>query len=182
MIFRRTDIDGLVVIDLDRHTDKRGFFARTYCVEEFEQHGLNTSWTQCNLSHSHRRGTVRGIHYQALPEPDIKLIRVTRGQLFAVAVDLRPTSRNFGHNLCCTLSETNGTMLYVPAGCGFGFQTLADDTEVFYQISVPYRPKLARGVRWNDPALAIPWPLAPTCISGRDENLPGLLDAGPVTA
>lgn len=180
MKFRKTDIDGLLFVDLDRHEDERGFFARTYCAGEFKSQNLNTCWAQCNLSHSIRMGTLRGLHYQASPEPEHKLILVTRGRIFGAVVDLRLPGEGFGSRLCFTLSDVDGTMLYVPAGCGFGFQTLIDETDVFYQMSTYYRPELARGVRWDDPALAIPWPLSPTCMSARDEELPRLRDNAPV--
>lgn len=174
MIFRETHIDGVFAIDLERHEDERGFFARTYCIEEFGLQGLNTNWVQCNVSHSDRKGTLRGIHYQAEPEPDAKLVRVTRGSIFAVAVDLRPDQPGFGRYFSGVFSETEGTMLYVPAGCGLGYQTMAGGTDLFYQMSVRYRPELARGVRWDDPALGIRWPLPPVCMSARDANLPRL--------
>lgn len=182
MIFQPTDIEGAFAVGLDRHEDERGFFARTYCADEFAQRGLNTRWPQCNLSHSDRRGTLRGIHYQAPPEPEIKLIRVTRGSAFGVIVDLRADSRGFGRHYCRMFGEADGCMLYVPAGCGFGFQTLADGTELFYQMSARYRSALARGVRWNDPALAISWPLEPSCMSARDASLPTLAEAIPAPA
>jgi dTDP-4-dehydrorhamnose 3,5-epimerase len=181
MIFRDADIDGVFAIELERHEDERGFFARTYCAEEFARQGLNTDWPQCNLSHSDRRGTLRGIHYQAPPAPETKLIRVTRGRIFGVVVDLRPDRRSFGRHFSHTFGEADGTMIYVPPGCGFGFQTLADGTDLFYQMSTSYRPELARGVRWNDPALAISWPLPPSCMSARDANLPALADVAPAT-
>lgn len=176
MIFRETHIEGVFAIDIERDEDERGFFARTYCVEEFALHGLNTDWLQCNVSHSDRKGTLRGIHYQAEPEPDAKLVRVTRGAMFAAVVDLRPGRRSFGRHFSGVFSETDGTMLYVPAGCGLGYQTVADETDLFYQMSVCYRPELARGVRWNDPALGIRWPMPPVCVSARDADLPGLHD------
>jgi dTDP-4-dehydrorhamnose 3,5-epimerase len=182
MIFRGTDIDGVFVIDLERHEDERGFFARTYCAEEFGRHGLNTCWVQCNLSHSDRKGTLRGIHFQADPEPDARLVRVTRGSIFGVVVDVRRDGGTFGRTLSRTLSEADGTMLYVPAGCGFGFQSMADGTELFYQMSACYRPALARGIRWNDPALGIEWPFPPACLSARDAALPGLRQIEPAVA
>ncbi|MPY68672.1 MAG: dTDP-4-dehydrorhamnose 3,5-epimerase [Alphaproteobacteria bacterium] len=179
MIFQATEIDGAFIVGLERHEDERGFFARTYCAEEFGQRGLNTRWPQCNLSHSDRTGTLRGIHYQAPPEPDAKLVRVTRGRIFGVVVELRPDRPAFGRSLCRTMSEHDGAMFYIPAGCGFGFQTLADGTELFYQMSVSYRPELARGVRWDDPDLGIEWPLAPSCVSARDAAFPRLRDIAP---
>ncbi len=181
MIFRETDIAGMFLVELEPHKDDRGFFARTYCAEEFERHGLNTRWVQCNLSHSDHTGTLRGIHYQAPPESEIKLVRVARGQIFAVIVDLRP-GKGFGRHITRTLADTDGTMLYIPAGCGFGFQTLADDSQLFYQMSAPFRPDLARGVRWDDPALRIRWPFPPRHLSARDTDLPSLRDAAPVPA
>ena len=165
MIFQSTDIQGVTMIGLECRADERGFFARTYCAEEFGRHGLNTAWVQCNMSHSAREGTLRGIHYQAPPDPDTKLVRVTRGSIFGVVVDLRADRRSFGRVFCRTLDAADGTMLYVPAGCGLGFQTLADETDLSYQMSTYYQPALACGVRWNDPTLAIPGPLRPTCIS-----------------
>lgn len=176
MIFRKTELDGVFAIDPERLEDERGFFARTYCAEEFGHKGLNTCWVQCNMSHSVRRGTLRGIHYQAAPEPDAKLVWVMRGRIFGVVVDLRPDRRSFGRHVCRTLSREDGTMLYVPTGCGFGFQTMVDGTDLFYQMSAYYRPSLARGVRWDDPVLGIQWPLPPACISERDANLPGFRD------
>ena len=174
MMFHDADIDGVIVIELQRHEDERGYFVRTYCEEEFERRGLNTRWVQCNLSHSARKGTLRGIHYQAWPESEIKLIRVVRGGMFGVAVDLRPGSSSFGRHFSRTFDAAEGAMIYVPAGCGFGFETLSDQTELYYQMSEFYRPALAGGVRWDDPALAIPWPLQPTCLSARDASLPFL--------
>lgn len=176
MIFRRMSIEGLYVIELERHQDRRGFFARTFCEDEFREHGLNTYWPQCNMSHSNLQGTVRGIHYQSEPEPDAKLIRVTRGRIFCAAVDLRLDGGNFGRRLIWNLDSEDGVMLYVPAGCGFGFQTLSDDTEISYQMSVRYRPNLTRGVRWNDPDLDICWPLVPTSISEADATWPLMAD------
>lgn len=176
MIFRRMSIEGLYVVELDRHEDRRGFFARTYCEDEFHDHGLNTHWPQCNMSHSIRKGTIRGIHYQSDPLADAKLIRVTRGRVFCAAVDLRLDGGNFGRRLIWNLDSDDGAMLYIPAGCGFGFQTLADDTELHYQMSVRYRAELARGVRWNDPDLDICWPLPPTSLSDADAAWPLVAD------
>jgi dTDP-4-dehydrorhamnose 3,5-epimerase len=129
-----------------------------------------------------RRGTLRGIHYQALPEPETRLVRATRGSAFAVVVDLRAGLRSFGRHFSCMLTESGGTMLYVPQGCGLGYQTMTDGTELFYQMSSRYRPALARGVRWNDPALAISWPLPPVCMSARDARLPTLRELEPALA
>lgn len=181
MIFKETGIEGLLTVELERHGDERGFFARTYCEEEFARRGLNTRWVQCNLSHSDLRGTVRGIHFQAPPEPDAKLVRVAMGRIYAVVVDLRPGHERFGRRWCHVMSAREGAMLYIPGGCGFGFQTLADGTELDYQMSAFYRPELARGVLWNDPALGIRWPLPVSRISARDAALPTLREVTPLT-
>lgn len=178
MIFEPTSIDGLLAIELKPQHDERGFFARTYCEEEFRRRGLITRWVQCNLSHSDRRGTVRGIHYQAAPEPDGKLIRVARGSVFGAAVDLR-REKNFGRTWSGVVSAEACTMVYVPVGCAFGFQTLADDTDVLYQMSAFYRPELARGIRWDDSDLGFDWPLPVSAISPRDRNLPRLRELNP---
>lgn len=182
MIFRDTDLPGVHVVELEPHLDERGFFARTFCAEEFSRQGLNTCWPQCNLSHSNLAGTLRGLHYQAEPEPDAKLIRVVRGGIFAAVADIRPGSPTCGRTFHRNFSDCDPGMLYVPAGCAVGFQTLADDTELFYQMSVSFRPDLARGIRWDDPSLDIPWPRRPTVISARDRGLPLLGDVLPVRA
>lgn len=181
MIFHRLSIDGLYLIELEPHVDDRGFFARTFCEEEFSAQGLNTLWPQCNLSHSNRRGTLRGIHFQMPPRPDAKLVRVGSGAIFTVVADLRDGS-GFGQRLCSTLSAEDGAMLYIPAGCAFGFQTLKDGTEIDYQISVAYRSDLSAGVRWDDPDLAVSWPLEVSAISDRDAHLPLLRDIAAVSA
>ncbi len=180
MIFHRLDIAGLFMVELEPHLDERGFFARTFCDEEFGARDLVTHWPQCNLSHSKRRGTLRGLHFQLPPEPDTRLVRVARGAIFAAVADLR--ADGFGRALCCTLSAADGSMLYIPGGCAFGFQTLRDGTEVAYQMSASYRPALAAGVRWDDPDLGISWPLAVTRLSERDCNLPLLRELEPLAA
>lgn len=182
MKFGTTNIVGLMTIALDPRRDERGFFMRTYCADEFEAHGLNTRWVQCNLSYSDRRGTVRGLHFQAPPAPEFKLIRIGTGAVFGAAVDLRPDRGGFGRCWAGELSAADGVMIYVPAGCAFGFQTLADHTEVNYQMSDFFQPELARGVRWNDPELGIAWPLEVTEMSDRDKVLPTLRELAPVYA
>ncbi len=174
MIFHGTGIEGLILIEPERMDDERGYFARTFCEQVFAARGLNTRWVQCSTSFNRRRGTVRGLHYQAPPESEIKLIRCTRGAVYDVIADLRPCSPHFGRTYAVEMSADNGLMLYVPAGCAHGFQTLVDDSELFYQISAFYQPEKARGVRWDDPRLAIPWPLEVTAISARDRALPSL--------
>jgi dTDP-4-dehydrorhamnose 3,5-epimerase len=164
-----TSIPGVFLIEPERHSDERGYFARIWCREEFFQAGLNAEWVQCNVSFNHRRGTLRGLHYQAAPHQEIKLVRCTRGAVFDVVVDLRPGSRTYRQSTSIELSAANGRALYIPEGCAHGFQTLADNTEVFYQMGAPFEAGAGRGVRWNDPAFAISWPMKPTVMSERDQ-------------
>jgi dTDP-4-dehydrorhamnose 3,5-epimerase len=168
-------LPGAFVVELERHEDERGYFARTFCREEFERAGLNSAVEQCSTSFNRRRGTLRGMHFQLAPAAEHKLVRCTRGRIHDVIVDLRPDSPTAYQWLGVELSEENGRALYVPAGFAHGFQTLVRDTEVFYQISEPYRPHLARGIRWDDPTLGIRWPLPNPILSARDRDLP-LLD------
>ena len=177
MRFTGTALPGMYVVDCEPAIDERGLFARTYCAEEFSTHGLVTGWPQCNTSLSRRSGTVRGLHYQAEPHGETKLIRCTHGAAFDVAVDIRPDSPTFRHWTAVELSADNRRMAYIPAGFAHGFQTLADDTELFYQMSAPYRAESARGIRWDDPDVAIAWPLAVTAVSERDRALPLLREA-----
>jgi len=172
--FRRTSLDGVWAIELELLQDDRGFFARTSCEVEFAQHGLNTRWPQCSLTYTARRGTLRGLHYQADPKPEAKLIRCTCGAIYDVVVDIRATSPTYRRWEAFELSSTNHRQLYVPGGFAHGFQTLDNDCEVFYQISEFYVPELARGVRWNDPGLGISWPIADPTLSARDRALPEL--------
>jgi len=174
MIFLETKIDGVWVIDLEPTADERGWFARTHCAEIFASRGLVSSFAQCSASYNHRRGTLRGLHYQTPPAEEAKLVRCVRGAIFDVVVDLRPKSPTFGQWVSEDLTAENRRALLVPEGCAHGFQTLADDTELFYQISVPYAPAFAKGVRWDDPDLAITWPIDNPIMSERDRNLPGL--------
>ena len=172
MIFTETGIEGVWVVEPERHEDERGFFARTWDPEEFAANGLNPRIAQCSISFNASRGTLRGLHYQAAPTEEAKLVRCIAGALFDVALDLRthsPTARSwFG----TTLSAENRRALYVPEGCAHGFLTLADATEVHYQISAPHTPDAARGVRWDDPAFAIEWPGDVVVISERDRTYP----------
>ena len=172
MIFRETSLPGVWVIEPERLGDERGFFARTWCRREFEARGLNPDVVQCNVSWNARRGSVRGLHYQAPPHAEAKLVRCTRGAIWDVAVDLRRASATFKRWTAVELTADNRLALYVPEGCAHGFQTLADDTEVFYQMSAFHQLSAERGVRWDDPALAIPWPIATITLSGRDRALP----------
>jgi dTDP-4-dehydrorhamnose 3,5-epimerase len=172
MIFNPTELPGAYIVDIEPHQDDRGFFARTWCQREFEQHGLKPNLAQCSISFNKRKGTLRGMHYQAAPHAEAKLIRCTAGAIFDVIIDLRPESPTFTRHIAVVLSAENHRMLYVPEGCAHGFQTLADNTEVFYQMSEFYAPEYARGVRWNDPLFAIAWPHDDRIIIERDQLYP----------
>ena len=174
MHFSSTSLPGVWRIDLDLREDDRGFLARTYCEKEFAEHGLNTRWPQCNLTLTRKRGMIRGMHFQAEPKPEIKLIRCAAGAIFDVLVDVRPGSATFGKWEGFELTRENHRMLYVPGHYAHGFQCLADDCEVFYQMSEFFHPELARGVRWNDTQAGIQWPLAAAWLSERDRALPPL--------
>jgi dTDP-4-dehydrorhamnose 3,5-epimerase len=175
MIFRPTGLDGAFLVDLERHRDARGWFARAWDATAFEERGLNPRVVQCNLSYNRRAGTLRGLHYQAEPHAEAKLIRCTAGAIFDVIVDLRPTSPSHGRWFGVELTSASGRMLYVPQGFAHGYQTLVDDTETFYQVSEFYAPEAERGVRWDDPAIAIQWPIPePSEVSDKDASWPDL--------
>ena len=171
MKFSRTTMEGLWLIELELREDERGFLARTYCEQEFAAHGLNTRWPQCNLTLTRQRGMIRGMHFQAKPKPEIKLIRCSAGAIFDVLVDVRRGSPTFGRWEGFELSAQNHRTLYVPGGFAHGFQCLTDNCEVFYQMSEFYHVELARGLRWNDPQVGIKWPIANPTLSERDQNL-----------
>ena len=172
MQFLKTTLAGLLLIELDLREDERGFLARTYCEEEFAEQGLNRHWPQCNLTLTRQRGMIRGMHFQAEPKPEIKLIRCASGAIFDVLVDVRAGSPTFGRWEGFELTAANRRQLYVPGGFAHGFQCLADNSEVFYQMSEVYFPELARGLRWNDPQVNVQWPLPNPVVSERDRNLP----------
>jgi dTDP-4-dehydrorhamnose 3,5-epimerase len=172
MRFLPTPLPGVALVEPELLEDERGFFARCFCAEEFAAHGLDARVVQCSTSFTRQRGAVRGLHYQRAPYGETKLVRCTAGALWDVVVDLRPASAAFGRHFAVELSAANRRMLYVPQGVAHGFQTLADGTEVFYQMSAPHAPDAAAGVRWDDPALGIEWPLAVTVISARDRSYP----------
>lgn len=172
MRFRETRLPGVFEIYIEPHQDERGFFARSWCQKEFETNGLNPRLTQCNICCNTRKGTLRGMHYQMPPFAEAKLVRCTRGAIYDVALDLRPESPTYKDWIGLILSGTNRQMLYIPEGCGHGFLTLEDDTEVFYQMSEFYNPGSARGVRWNDRAFGIIWPEKIEVISERDNAYP----------
>lgn len=163
---------GAYVIEPELLEDERGFFARTYCRDEFAKYFLNSDIAQCSISFNIRTGTLRGMHFQTQPHEEIKVVRCTMGVIYDVIVDLRPASLNFRRWFAVELSAQNRKMLYIPEGFAHGFQTLVENTEVFYQISQSYVPGSAQGIRWNDPALAISWPLPNPFISERDGNFP----------
>lgn len=159
-------------MDIDPIGDERGFFARTWCREEFRAFGLSSVVEQSSISFNQKRGTLRGMHYQAAPNEEVKLVRCTRGVIRDIIVDLRAASPTFCRWFAVDLTADNGRMVYVPAGFAHGFQALADQSEVFYQISEPYRLEMARGVRWNDPAFQIEWPISDPILSVRDRSFP----------
>jgi dTDP-4-dehydrorhamnose 3,5-epimerase len=172
LIFTPTPLAGLLVIDLERREDERGFFARSFCQDEFASHGLNARVVQCNVSFNARQGTLRGMHYQAPPHEEAKVVRCTRGAIWDVAVDLREHSATRWRWHGVELTADNRRALYVPEGFAHGFQTLTDDSEVLYQMSESYHADLARGVRWDDPRFGIRWPLPAPILSERDRTYP----------
>lgn len=172
MIFTATDLAGAWVLDLDPHEDERGFFARVWCAREFAERGLEPRLVQSSLSFNQRRGTLRGMHFQAAPFEEVKLVRCTRGAIHDVIVDLRPESPTYTRHIAFELTADNRRQLYIPRGCAHGFQTLAADCEVVYQMSEFYTPDAGRGVRWNDPAFGIRWPIADPILNERDRSYP----------
>ncbi len=173
MIFRETKLGGAFVIEPEQLADERGFFARSWSAAEFAARDLDPRLAECNISHNRRRGTLRGMHYQESPAGQVKLVRCTAGAIYDVIIDLRPGSPTFGHWTGVELTARNRLMLYVPLDFAHGFQTLEDDTEVFYQVSSTYAPASARGVRWDDPAFRIGWPeAAERIINERDRTYP----------
>ena len=172
MIFTETPLGGAFVVELEPIRDERGFFARTWCLREFEERGLAACCAQCNVSFNAKSGTLRGMHFQAPPHAESKLIRCTRGAIHDVVVDLRPESPTFKQHFGAVLTSDNHRMLYVPEGFAHGFLTLEDGTEVFYQMSDFYEPSCARGVRWDDPHFGIRWPGEVRVISEKDQSYP----------
>ena len=174
MHFRQLDLPGAWLLTPERHEDDRGAFTRLFCQRELSAHGLNPVMAQSSLSSNHEAGTVRGLHLQAPPHQEGKLVHVVRGAIFDVVVDLRQRSPTYGRHVAAELSADNGHSLWVPPGCAHGFQTLEDDTDVLYFISEFYRPEAGRGVRYDDPELGIPWPLPVSKIAEKDLALPKL--------
>lgn len=173
MRFTPTKIDGVWIVETQRLEDERGWFARCWCAEEFAAHGLNPRMAQCSISFNHRRGTLRGMHWQGAPHAEAKLVRCTRGAFFDVALDVRRASPTFKQWVGVELSMGHGAGLYIPEGCAHGFQTLEDNTEVHYAIAEFFHPESARGARWNDPQFRIEWPLPDFAwLSPRDAAYP----------
>ncbi|HSM65618.1 MAG TPA: dTDP-4-dehydrorhamnose 3,5-epimerase [Ilumatobacteraceae bacterium] len=177
MKFIPTSIAGAVMVDLEPRSDDRGFFARSFCRDEFEAAGLEPAVAQCNVSYNRRAGTLRGLHFQTADAPEAKLVRCTRGAIFDVIVDLRPDSATLGEHVAVELTSDNRRALYIPPLFAHGYQTLDDDVEVLYQVSQPYTPNTERGLRFDDPVLAIDWPAAPSMITDKDRQWPLLGDA-----
>ena len=165
-------LEGVFFIDPEPASDERGLFARVFCAGTFAAHGLVDRFSQHSVSYNHRKGTLRGLHYQKEPHAETKLVRCTAGAIFDVAVDLRPNSRTFGRHVSRELSAANRSMLYIPEGFAHGFLTLTDETEVFYEISPDFEAGAAAGLRWDDADLAIPWPFPPALVSANDLALP----------
>ena len=172
MRFEQSPLPGAFVVDVDRKDDERGFFARTFCHDEFSEHGLVADYAQSSVSFNKRKGTLRGMHFQKKPHEETKLVRCTMGAIYDVIVDLRPGSPRQTRWFGIELSAVNRRALYVPKGFAHGFITLADESEVLYQISTQFHPESAAGVRWNDPAFTIEWPLEAVVMSGRDRSYP----------
>lgn len=170
MIFEETPLKGAYTINLNRFEDERGFFARSYCRKEFEDHGITAQIVQANLSYSKKKGTLRGIHYQISPFEETKLVRCIRGAVYDVIIDLRKDSPTYKQWFGIELNEENYTMLFVPESFGHGYQTLKDHTEVIYMVSQFYAPGAERGIRWNDPVFGIQWPAEVKVISSKDAN------------
>lgn len=172
MTFMEAPLKGAYIMEPVRIPDERGWFMTAFTEEELRASGLESRWAQCSLSHNARKGTLRGMHFQLEPHAEVKLVTCSRGLIHDVILDLRPGSPTFGRWHATELSEENRRLLYVPKGFAHGFQTLEDGSEVFYHLSASYHPELARGVRWNDSAFAIQWPLEVTTISRRDQAFP----------
>ena len=168
MVFKETILKGAYIIELEPTEDERGFFARSFCKKEFEERGLNCNLVQCNISYSKKKGTLRGMHYQAVPCQETKIVSCIRGTIYDVAVDLRLSSPTYCQWFAVELSADNHKMLYIPESFAHGFQTLEDNTEVFYEMAQFYNPESARGLRWDDPVFKIEWPLSVKIISDKD--------------
>lgn len=178
MRFINTPIDSVAILELEERRDDRGFFARSFCQDEFLDHGLLPDVVQCNLSYNHRAGTLRGMHFQLEPATEAKLVRCIAGAVLDIIVDLRAGSPTYRQSVSVELSAANRRSLYVPPMFAHGYQTLVDNTEVLYQVSERYTPGRERGLRYDDPALGLTWPLPVTAISAKDANWPLLEPVG----
>jgi dTDP-4-dehydrorhamnose 3,5-epimerase len=177
MLFIETKLKGAFVVELEKYSDDRGFFSRAWCQKEFKEQGINSRFVQANIGFSKNSGTIRGIHYQIAPFEEAKLVRCIRGAIFDVVLDLRPELPSFKQWFGVELSDENRKMLYVPEGCAHGYQTLVDNTEVFYQVSQVYSAESERGIRWNDPEFDIEWPIdEDLVISEKDQNWPDFME------
>ncbi|MDD4601159.1 MAG: dTDP-4-dehydrorhamnose 3,5-epimerase [Negativicutes bacterium] len=170
MKFIETVVKGAFIVEIKMLEDERGFFARSFCQNEFNELGLDMCTAQCNISFNNRKGTLRGMHYQDVPHQEAKLVRCTKGAIYDVIIDLRPDSSTYKQWCAIELTENNYRQIYIPKGCAHGFQTLTNNAEVFYQMSDFYYPEFSKGIRWNDPAFKIEWPLLAVTISERDKN------------
>ena len=172
LIFTETKFAGAYVVDIEPTKDERGFFARSWCRSEFKKHGMNSNLEQCNISYNKKNRTLRGMHFQLPPHEEAKFVRCTKGAIYDVIVDLRSESATYCKWQSIELNEENRRALYIPEGFAHGFMTLADDTEVFYQMSSEFVSSSAGGIRWDDPSLDIQWPDQPHCISEKDMTYP----------
>lgn len=173
MKFTETFIKSVFIIELEKFEDKRGFFARTWCEKEFKEHGLNPKISQISISLNKKKGTIRGMHFQLPPSEEAKLVRCSRGAIYDVIIDLRPQSKTFKKWFSAELTSKNHKMIYLSEGCAHGYQTLEDDTEVIYHMSVPHFSELYRGIRWDDPTFEIKWPITENIIiSDKDKSYP----------
>jgi dTDP-4-dehydrorhamnose 3,5-epimerase len=170
MIFNHTTLNDAFLIDIEKREDSRGFFARAWDIKEFQQNGLNSNLVQCNISRSKKKGTIRGMHYQKYPHQEAKLIRCTKGKIYDVIIDLRPNSKSYKKWEGFELSSDNYKLLYVPEGFAHGFQSLEDNTEIFYQVSQFYTPEAEAGIRWDDSTFNISWPLSSYIVSEKDST------------
>jgi dTDP-4-dehydrorhamnose 3,5-epimerase len=170
LIFHKLKIDGAWLIEIEKLKDERGYFARTWCQKEFAEKRINTAFVQCNISFNHQKGTLRGMHYQIKPHGEDKLVMCIKGAIYDVILDMRRNSSSFGQWQAVELSECNFNMIYIPKGLAHGFQTLVDNTQVFYHMSNFYQPQSARGFRWNDKTANIVWPLNEPVISSQDKS------------
>lgn len=173
MKFIETKLKGAYIIEPERLEDERGFFARTFCQKEFEAQGLNPKLVQCSISYNKHRGTLRGMHYQVAPMAESKLVRCTKGAIYDVIIDMNPQSPTYCQWIAVELNNENRNMIYIPEGFAHGFQTLENDTEVFYQMSEFYAPEYAKGVRWDDPAFEIKWLISNPILSEKDISYEG---------